>query len=239
MNRHKPLIADLSAAEHARKLPRRSFLQMAAGLAANGIFGGSLPALAAKLVRMPFANGGRQLVRFPQKGEMILLRERPPLLETPFEVFDHGVFTPNDKFFVRWHLSAIPTAIDANTFRLRIDGHVRTPMEFTLQEILCRSGQFELAAVNQCSGNSRGFSAPRVPGGQWNNGAMGNAVWTGARLRDILDRAARAPYTSNSPSEFEPSRLAPLILTHAASPAAYRPASVVWPSISVCTPPIM
>ncbi len=55
----------------------------------------------------------------------------------------------------------------------------------------------------------------------------------------IADRAARAPYTRSSPSEFDPSRLAPLILTHAASPAAYNPASVVCPSISVCTPPIM
>jgi DMSO/TMAO reductase YedYZ molybdopterin-dependent catalytic subunit len=46
-----------------------------------------------------------------------------------------------------------------------------------------------LTAVNQCSGNSRGFFSPRVPGGQWANGAMGNSVWTGVRLRDVLDRA--------------------------------------------------
>jgi DMSO/TMAO reductase YedYZ molybdopterin-dependent catalytic subunit len=49
--------------------------------------------------------------------------------------------------------------------------------------------QVELAAVNQCSGNSRGLFQPRVPGGQWENGAMGNARWTGVRLRDVLDRA--------------------------------------------------
>ena len=188
MNRPTPPIADLSGADRARRLPRRSFLQMAAGLAAGGALSGSLPALAARLVQMPFANGGRQLIRFPQKREMILLRERPPLLETPFEVFDEGVFTPNDRFFVRWHLSAIPTAIDVNTFRLRIDGHVRTPREFTLQEILRQPDQVEMAAVNQCSGNSRGFSTPRVPGGEWGNGAMGNARWTGITLKSLLDR---------------------------------------------------
>jgi hypothetical protein len=49
--------------------------------------------------------------------------------------------------------------------------------------------QVELAAVNQCSGNSRGLFMPRVPGAQWGNGAMGNARWTGVRLRDVLDRA--------------------------------------------------
>jgi DMSO/TMAO reductase YedYZ molybdopterin-dependent catalytic subunit len=96
----------------------------------------------------------------------------PPLLETPFEVFDQGVFTPNDQFFVRWHLSVIPNSIDVDTFRLRVDGHVRTPTDLTLKEILHRSDQVELAAVNQCSGNSRGFSSPRVPGGEW-----GNALW--------------------------------------------------------------
>src|SRR5712675_1885250 len=47
----------------------------------------------------------------------------------------------------------------------------------------------EVAAVNQCSGNSRGLFQPRVTGGQWANGAMGNARWTGVRLRDVLDRA--------------------------------------------------
>ena len=45
---------------------------------------------------------------FPQKGSMVLQRTRPPLLETPFEVFDQGVFTPNDRFFVRWHWAVIP-----------------------------------------------------------------------------------------------------------------------------------
>jgi DMSO/TMAO reductase YedYZ molybdopterin-dependent catalytic subunit len=114
------------------------------------------------------------------------------LLETPFEVFDKGVFTPNDQFFVRWHLPEIADSIDVNTFRLRVDGHVRSPIEFTLKEIL-RQPAVELAAVNQCSGNSRGFSSPRVPGGQWGNGAMGNALWTGVTLKSILDRAGVLP----------------------------------------------
>ncbi len=50
---------------------------------------------------------------------------------------------------------------------------------------------------------------------------------------------ARAPKTSSSGSEFEPSRLAPLMLTQATSPAAYRPATGVAPLMSVLTPPIM
>ena len=192
MDRNKPLSARLPEAGGWGRLPRRSFLKIAAGVVAGGIFGGSPSAFAAKLIQMPFENGRRELVRFPQKGEMILQRERPPLLETPFEVFDQGVFTPNDQFFVRWHLPVIPTSIDLATFRLRVDGHVRTPAEFTIKEIL-HQPEVELAAVNQCSGNSRGFLSPRVPGGEWGNGAMGNALWTGATLKSILDRAGVLP----------------------------------------------
>ena len=43
----------------------------------------------------------------------------------------------------------------------------------------------------------------------------------------------RAPNTRISVSEFEPSRFAPLMLTHAASPAANSPAIGVAPWMSV------
>jgi DMSO/TMAO reductase YedYZ molybdopterin-dependent catalytic subunit len=125
---------------------------------------------------------------FPQKGQMILQRGRPPLLETPFEVFDRGVFTPNDQFFVRWHWAVIPQEIDVATFKLAIHGHVNNPLSLTLADVLAMP-RVEMAAVNQCSGNSRGQFQPRVAGGQWDNGAMGNARWTGVGLRDLLDRA--------------------------------------------------
>lgn len=130
---------------------------------------------------------------FSQKGPMILQRTRPPLLETPFEVFDRGVFTPNDAFYVRWHWAVIPTEIDVDAFRLSVRGHVDRELSLSLKEIVDGLPRVELAAVNQCSGNSRGFTEPRVPGAQWANGAMGNAKWMGVRLRDVLDRAGIKP----------------------------------------------
>src|SRR5258708_35765656 len=126
---------------------------------------------------------------FPQKGASILQRTRPPLLETPFEVFDRGVFTPNDMFYVRWHWAVIPTDVDVNTFRLSVGGHVENALSMTLKDIVDGLPRVELAAVNQCSGNSRGYSEPPVAGAQWSNGAMGNAKWMGVRLRDVLNRA--------------------------------------------------
>jgi DMSO/TMAO reductase YedYZ molybdopterin-dependent catalytic subunit len=181
----------LKPPDAAARLPRRGFLKKLGAIvgAAYATGAGGLSALGAELVRMPFAHGERRLARFPQKRPLLLLRSWPPLLETPMSVFDRGVFTPNDAFYVRWHLGHIPTDIDVPKFRLRIHGHVKKPVELTLDEIQREFKAVELAAVNQCSGNSRGFFEPRVPGGEWGNGAMGNALWTGVKLADLLNRA--------------------------------------------------
>ncbi len=151
--------------------------------------GRSLGALAADAVTLPFANGTRPLVAYPQKRALMLMTSRPVQLETPFALFDEGVVTANDAFFVRWHLSVVPTEIDPAAFRLKVRGRVKTPLELTLESLEKDFDAVEITAVCQCSGNSRGFFDPRVPGGEWGNGAMGNAVWKGARLRDILDKA--------------------------------------------------
>ena len=166
---------------------RRRFLATAAA----GVSLAPLAALAQAVTELPLPGGPSErpiTTRFPQKGALILQRTRPPLLETPFEVFDRSVFTPNDQFFVRWHWAAIPTSIDVNSFRLAVHGHVNHELSLSVDDILAFP-QVELAAVNQCSGNSRGYFLPRVFGAQWSNGSMGNARWTGVRLKDVLDRA--------------------------------------------------
>jgi len=163
-------------------IARRRFLALAASSIAA-------PALAASVdLRLPGGPGDRPLTAaFADKRRMILQRTTPPLLETPLSVFDAGIFTPNDRFYVRWHWP-FPTEIDARAFRLRIDGHVRAPLALSLADIAALP-RFEIAAVNQCSGNSRGFFEPRVAGAQWGHGAMGNALWSGVRLRDVLAAA--------------------------------------------------
>jgi DMSO/TMAO reductase YedYZ molybdopterin-dependent catalytic subunit len=168
-----------------REIGRRRFL--AGSAAAVGAV--AFPARAlADSVELPFANGERPVLAFPQKRPLLVLSPRPPQLETPFAVFDQGVYTPNDAFFVRWHLSNIPQQIDASAHRIAVTGEVNRPLSLSLAD-LAALPQVEVTAVNQCSGNGRGLSSPRVAGGQWDNGAMGNALWTGVRLRDVLDRA--------------------------------------------------
>lgn len=127
-------------------------------------------------------------VKAPGKKEMILRTERPLNLETPQKYFLSD-FTPNDVFFVRWHLSELPEAVNPDTFRLRIHGNVKTPLSLSLSELKTKFTSVTLPALAVCAGNARKQFDPRVPGVQWNNGAMGNAQWTGVRLKDLLDAA--------------------------------------------------
>lgn len=171
---------------------RRSFLLGAGSLGAAAL---AAPAWAASTVdlHLPGGPSTRPLTsEFPGKPNMIMQRTRPPLLETPMSVFDQNVFTPNDRFFVRWHWANIPTSVDVDAFRLNVRGHVNQEFAINLNWLLTMP-RVELAAVNQCSGNSRGLFQPRVAGGQWAHGAMGNARWVGVSLRHVLDIAGVKP----------------------------------------------
>jgi sulfite dehydrogenase len=118
------------------------------------------------------------LVKAPGKREMILRTERPYNLETPQKYFLQD-FTPNDVFFVRWHLSELPKPFNTDTFRLRIHGHVDHALSLSLKELQTEFHPVELAALTVCAGNARQQFNPGVPGVQWKNGA----------LRELLEKA--------------------------------------------------
>jgi DMSO/TMAO reductase YedYZ molybdopterin-dependent catalytic subunit len=93
--------------------------------------------------------------------------------------------TPLDHFFVRTHV-AVPN-VDQATWRLKIDGHVAAPLTLSMDE-LRRMPSFEMLSVLECAGNGRSFFSPPVAGLQWGNGAVGNGMWRGVRLIDLLER---------------------------------------------------
>jgi len=173
---------------------RRRFLHDAGIIAAMTLlpFSGAR-AQAQETVTLPFENGRRRLVKYPQKRPLIVLTSRPPQLETPFAVFNESLLTPNDAFFVRYHLSdSPPLEVNLDSFRLELKGAVNRPLSFSIADLKSQFEPVEIVAVNQCSGNSRGFFQPRVAGGQLANGAMGNAGWKGVPLKALLDRAGLA-----------------------------------------------
>src|SRR5260370_19216123 len=124
----------------------------------------------------------RRMVRFPEKRELVLLTDRAPQLETPLHYFRQD-FTPNEAFFVRWHVAGIPTRVDTRVFRLQVDGHVQRSLSLSLDDLRRRFEPVSVIAIAQCSGNSRSLFEPRVAGGQRSHGAMGHARGTRVPLR--------------------------------------------------------
>ena len=123
----------------------------------------------------------------PGKKPLIQLADRPPNYEAPLEYLRTPI-TPNDQFFVRYHLADIPN-VNAKTYKIAIGGDgANGTAELTLDD-LKKMPAVEVVAVNQCSGNRRGLSQPHVAGVEWGYGAMGCARWKGARLKDVLDKA--------------------------------------------------
>ncbi|MEI2708314.1 MAG: molybdopterin-dependent oxidoreductase [Chitinophagaceae bacterium] len=138
-----------------------------------------MKAAAEGTITLPFENGVRKLAKYPQKRE----RHPPP----PFFHLRNwkrrslpsteGIFTPNDAFFVRYHLSNIPLSIDPAAYRLEANGLVDSAISLSLEDLKTKFEAVEVAAVNQCSGNSRGFFKPRVGEGQ-----ASRLQWSGAVL---------------------------------------------------------
>ena len=128
-----------------------------------------------------------RMATLPGKKPLIELADRPPNYESPLDYFRTPI-TPNDEFFVRYHLADIPE-IDPKTYTVKVGGDAAgMPVELTLDDLKALPA-VEVTAVNQCSGNRRGLSKPHVPGVEWGYGAMGCARWKGAKLKDLLAKA--------------------------------------------------
>jgi DMSO/TMAO reductase YedYZ molybdopterin-dependent catalytic subunit len=118
----------------------------------------------------------------------VVLRQggSPQNLATPLEYFDR-LITPTPVFFVRSHFG--PPALD-RTRKTIIDGSmVKTPLALSVDELKKSFPEVTVTAVLQCSGNGRSLHRPTVPGLQWTHGAMGQATFTGVRLKDVLAKA--------------------------------------------------
>ena len=167
-------------------MERRDFFKKAAVVAGAAAVGSTTAEASA--THQPIDNRKVSDVAFPEKRPLIMYSDRPPLLETPRDVFT-SILTPNDQFFVRWHMPDIPTHIDPETFTISVNGLVERELKISLNDLKTKFEQVEVTAVLQCGGNSRSAFTPIAGGIQWGSGAMGCATWKGVRLRDLLDQA--------------------------------------------------
>jgi sulfite dehydrogenase (cytochrome) subunit A len=140
-------------------------------------------------------DGTRSIARYvnlPEKKRLLRLVDRPPNYATPVDVFTEAV-TPNDRFFVRYHLAGVPTVGDMDNWSLSIGGDaVEKTVRLGLSD-LQKLPSSEVLSVCQCAGNRRGLINPHVAGVEWTDGAMGCALWRGPALRDVLKAAGLKP----------------------------------------------
>jgi len=171
------------------KFSRRNFLSAGLLLGASSVF--------AKETTKTLVNKTPEfappVVTFPEKKPMKTISDRPALLASNRgrELFTEAI-TPNDQFFVRWHLPDMPMYVDLNEFRLEVKGSVNTPLSLSVDDLKSKFEPTEITAVLQCGGNSRKYYAvtgQATHGVQWDHDAMGCAVWKGVRLKDLLAHA--------------------------------------------------
>ncbi len=169
-------------------LSRRRFMQSAGGLLlASPLLRARDLALGPDELPQGFLDTA-SLDTLPGKLPLVRKSLRPPNFETPVSYFQEA-FTPNQAFFVRYHLAEIPR-IDAATWSLAVGGDAAgKSFALTLNDLKTQFESVEVNALCMCSGNRRGLFAPHVAGVQWGHGAMGNARWKGVRLKDILAKA--------------------------------------------------
>lgn len=171
---------------------RRGFLR-GAGLATMGaMLGATIPFhrnYPAGLIPAALADDS-EMALFKGKDGLTLLNDRPINAETPPHLLDDSV-TPNNRHFVRNNgvVPDIAYRMDASDWRLKVEGEVNTPLEFSLEELKSKFENVTLKLQLECGGNGRAAFNPPARGNQWTLGAIGNAEWTGVRYADVLKAA--------------------------------------------------
>ena len=123
--------------------------------------------------------------------QLIEWSSHPRNAETPAAWLRRSWLTPTEAFFVRNH-GTVP-AVDAHDYRITVAGDVRTPLVLSLSDLRHRFNRVTVTATVTCAGNRRSHLNPLPDGIPWGAGAIGNARWTGVRLRDILCAAGIGP----------------------------------------------
>jgi DMSO/TMAO reductase YedYZ molybdopterin-dependent catalytic subunit len=129
--------------------------------------------------------------------KMRVMTQKPLNAETPVEYLRSWI-TANAVFFARNQGEIPKEPIGLDQWELTIEGEVERSLQFTYGEIV-RMPRAIAANTLECSGNGRSLLAEKASGNPWTVGGVGNAVWAGVWLRDLLDKTgltARARHVS-------------------------------------------
>ena len=182
-----PIKADLEVfGRTTDKVSRRGFLTglstMGAVLGAEVVFGRFMPG---GLIPAALAETTDKFEIAGKHPGLVVLNDRPVNAEVPVHLLNDMV-TPANKLFVR-NNGIPPTDIDVNKWTVTIDGEsVETSKTYTLAELKSKFKHHSYQLTLECGGNGRSEFNPPAKGNQWSTGAVGCAVWTGVRLKDVL-----------------------------------------------------
>lgn len=185
---------------------RRRFLGLSGGTALTMLIGGAgfdaaLEGLFGRgLIPVAWANQDQSADSVSGKPGITVLTARPLTGEFAPHLLDDEI-TPNERHYIRNNaeIPARATEQSLDGWSLTIDGEVEKPLKLSMNE-LKQLPAVSMPLIIECGGNGRAFFDPPVRGNQWTYGAVACSKWTGARLRDILDRAGlkkSAVYTAH------------------------------------------
>ena len=169
---------------------RRGFLKGSGLAAMSAAIGASIPFaefMPGGLIPAALAQADTAF-SIPGKDGLVVLNDRPLNAETPAHLLDDRV-TPGNRLFVRNNgIPPSPAQIDVAAWTLEIGGEsAERTMTFTIDELKQTFREVSYQLVIECGGNGRSEFVPPASSNQWSTGAVGCPVWTGVRLRDVLD----------------------------------------------------
>ena len=171
-------------------ITRRGFLTQSSLIAMSTVVGASIPfahLMPGGLIPAAVAQSA-QPFEIPGKEGLIILNDRPVNAETPAHLLDDEV-TPAKYMFVRNNgTPPVATNIDPDNWTLEIGGEsAARGMSFSVAKLKQKFRHYTYQLQLECGGNGRSEFVPPAAGNQWSVGAVGCPLWTGVRLRDVLE----------------------------------------------------
>jgi DMSO/TMAO reductase YedYZ molybdopterin-dependent catalytic subunit len=172
----------------ADPVTRRGFLKKSGLFAMMVYLGSAIPfsdLMPSGLIPAPLAYATEPFAIHGKNG-LVVLNDRPLNAETLPHFLDDEV-TPNDRLFIR-NNGIPPGNVDPKTWTLSIEGEsVKKTVTFTIDELKKKFKHYSYQIQLECGGNGRNEFYPPAKGNQWTVGAVGCPLWTGVRLRDVLN----------------------------------------------------
>ncbi|XP_052196698.1 sulfite oxidase [Diospyros lotus] len=146
---------------------------------------------------MPGIRGPSDYSQEPPRHPCLAINSKEPFnAEPPRQVLVSSYVTPVEFFYKRNH-GPIPVVDDVERYSISVTGLIDNPKQLFMKDIR-NLPKYNVTATLQCAGNRRTAMSKTktVKGVGWDVCALGNAVWGGAKLVDVLELVGIPKLTS-------------------------------------------